>query len=355
MSKNLSDNIYNRSTSRNEPKLKLWRSAGLLLTYKCNSKCVFCYYNCSPSQGGLMPIETAISSWQSLKTLAGNTCRIHITGGEPFLFWDHLLEILKEGKKEKLGEVDMIETNGFWAVDDKITRERITALTELGMRRLKISCDPFHQEYVDIEPVERLAAIAKELLGTERVQVRWEKYLTNPVNIKGLSTSERRQQYLCAIKDYPCRFTGRAARKLCELVASKPVDAFSSQNCKSVFLGSRGVHIDPFGNVFSGTCSGIIIGNVNQNPLEDIWERFDPPPRELIGTLFEAGPAGLLKMSESLGYKPLPFYADKCHICTSVREFLFHKGIDKSTIGPPECYREETDGENITTGNAQQT
>ncbi|MHC4114835.1 MAG: radical SAM protein [Planctomycetota bacterium] len=354
MSKDLSDNIYNRSTTRDEPKLKLWRSAGLLLTYKCNCRCEFCYYNCSPAQGGLMPIETAISSWQSLKTLAGDTYRIHITGGEPFLYWDHLLEILKQGKREKLGEVDFVETNGFWAVDEKIVRQRITALAELGMKRLKISCDPFHQEYIDIELVERLAARARELLGTERVLVRWEKYLSRPVNIKGLSTSERRQEYVRAIKDYPCRFTGRAARKLCGLVASKPVEAFSLQNCKSTFLSSKGVHIDPFGNVFSGTCSGIIIGNVNQNLLENIWEQFDPAHHELIGTLFEAGPAGLLRRGESLEYKPLQLYAGKCHICASAREFLFHKGSDKSTIGPPECYHDETESEDITAGNAQQ-
>jgi MoaA/NifB/PqqE/SkfB family radical SAM enzyme len=354
MSKDLSENIYNRSTGRSEPKLKLWRSAGLLLTYKCNSRCEFCYYNCSPAQGGLMPIETAISSWQSLKTLAGDICRIHITGGEPFLYWDHLLKILKECKREKLGEVDLVETNGFWAVDEKIIRQRINALAELGMKRLKISCDPFHQEYVDIEPVERLAAMARELLGAKRVLVRWEKYLSRPVDIKGLSIAERRQEYVRTIKDYPCRFTGRAARKLCKLVASKPAEAFSSQNCKSTFLGSKGIHIDPFGNVFSGTCSGMIIGNVNQDLLENIWEQFAPPNHELIGTLFEAGPAGLLKIGESLGYKPLQLYAGKCHICASVREFLFHKGIDKSTIGPAECYHEESDGEDITAGNAPQ-
>jgi hypothetical protein len=59
-------------------------------------------------------------------------------------------------------------------------------------------------------------------------------------------------------------------------------------------------------------------------------------------------------MGESLGYKPLQLYAGKCHICASVREFLFHKGIDKSTIGPTECYHEETESEDITAGNAQQ-
>ena len=99
----LSENIYNSRLKRNESKFKLWRSAGLLLTYKCNCICEFCYYNCSPQKGGLMPVETAISVWQSLKRLVGDNAKIHITGGEPFLYWERLCEILREIKKQKLG------------------------------------------------------------------------------------------------------------------------------------------------------------------------------------------------------------------------------------------------------------
>jgi hypothetical protein len=52
------------------------------------------------------------------------------------------------------------------------------------------------------------------------VLVRWQKYLENPTDMKSLSPAELEQQYLNAIKDYPCRFTGRAAEKLAELVVS---------------------------------------------------------------------------------------------------------------------------------------
>ncbi|TFG47554.1 MAG: radical SAM protein, partial [Candidatus Brocadiia bacterium] len=142
----LSENIYNRQAGRTEPKFKLWRSAGLMLTYKCNCRCEFCYYNCSPEQGGLMPSEMVIGVWRSLKSMAGDEAKIHITGGEPFLYWEHLVETLRLAQKEKLGKVDMIETNAFWADSDGLIEQRIRELDELGMDRLKISCDPFHQE-----------------------------------------------------------------------------------------------------------------------------------------------------------------------------------------------------------------
>jgi MoaA/NifB/PqqE/SkfB family radical SAM enzyme len=349
--KNLSDNLYNSKISRSEPNFKIWRGAGLLLTYKCNATCEFCYYNCSPKQNGLMPVDMAINAWRSLKELAGNSARIHITGGEPFLYWDRLVEILQEAQRQNLGPVDMIETNGFWAADETIAKERLEILDGLGMRRLKISCDPFHQEYVDIGPVKRLADIAGELLGAKRVLVRWEKYLNNPIEMKGLSESEKDARYISAMKDYPCRFTGRAAGKLAGLVAKDTIEQITNKNgstgspsraksrdCSETFLGAKGVHIDPRGSVFSGTCRGIIVGNVTQTPLAEIWQNWQPSNNKVIETLFHFGPAGLLDETVKMGYKPAERYAGKCHLCTSIRQFLFDKGLHKSTLSPAECY-----------------
>lgn len=320
--KKLSDNIYNQQVGRSAPKFKLWRSAGLILTYKCNCSCEFCYYNCSPKQNGLMPIDTAISAWQSLKTLAGDTAKIHITGGEPFLYWDHMVNLMQQGQKQNLGPVDLIETNAFWATSEKNIISRLKTLDKLGMCRLKISCDPFHQEYVAVEDVRRLASAAIDLLGNRRVLVRWEKYLDNPVEMKNISADQRNKKYLSAMKEYPCRLTGRAAGRLAELVASEPIENIASMNCKSVFLGAKGVHIDPFGNVFSGTCSGIILANVNQIPLEKIWQQFHPAQNKLIETLFNSGPVGLLENAAKQGYKKAEAYAGKCHLCTHIRQFL---------------------------------
>jgi organic radical activating enzyme len=336
----LSENIYNRQLSRNESKFKLWRSAGLLMTYKCNCTCEFCYYNCSPAAGGLMPAETFINAWQSLKKLAGEDAKIHITGGEAFLYWENLIQNLQEAKKQALGNFDMLETNGFWATDDNIVRQRLKELNYLGMNRLKISTDPFHQQFVDVELVKRLATIATEVLGVERVMVRWQKYLEDsrlktqdPKTQSGILSLESE-----VWKEYPCRFTGRAADKLAALVASTPIEKIACQNCKTDFLGAKGVHIDPFGNVFSGTCSGIIMGNINQTPLENIWSGFNPAANTFIGILFHRGPAGLLEKAVAAGYMPRNLYADKCHLCTDIRQLFFSKGFEKPTIGPAECY-----------------
>ncbi len=334
----LTDNIYNQNLARHEPKMKLWRSAGLMLTYKCNCACEFCYYHCGPDKGGLMAVETAIAAWTSLKTLAGDAANIHLTGGEPFLYWDRLIEILERASHERLGKVDLIETNGFWATDDKVIHKCLSQLDRLGMHRLKISVDPFHLKYVDISLVRRLARVAIEMLGPERVQVRWRKYLEEAQDIPTLPSEQLEQQYINSLNDYPCRFTGRAAGRLAALRASQTTEEIATKNCRTDFLGAKGVHIDPFGNVFSSTCSGIIIGNITQKPLDKIWRNFNPNSDSLIGRLFHSGPAGLLEQAKTLGYKQSEKYAGKCHLCTSVRQYLFEKGVEQEVLGPEECY-----------------
>ena len=328
----LSENTYNRSLHRDRPKFKVWTSAGLLLTYRCNATCQFCYYHCSPDKGGLMPVDMAIGIWQSLRVLAADSAKIHLTGGEPFLYWEHLVDVLKAGQQERLGPVDMIETNGFWATDEGLVRERLNILEGLGLGRLKISCDPFHQEFVPIERVCRLALTAQEILGPKRVLVRWKEYLDRG------SADVSRGARLRSLEEHPCRFTGRASGDLAQSVARRSIEDLRSETCTQAFLGAKGVHVDPFGNVFNGTCSGIIVGNVIQRSLDQIWRTFNPLDVPMLRTLVESGPYGLIGPAVSQGYSPLPAYADKCHLCTHIRQFLLERRNEPSLIGPMDCY-----------------
>jgi hypothetical protein len=337
---NLGENTYNRSVGKAAPKLRLWRSAGLLLTYKCPAACEFCYYRCSPSQTDVMPLQTAMTAWQGMRELAGEQTKIHITGGEPFLYFSEMIAILEEARRRQFGVVDQIETNAFWADDGANIESTLRLLDSLGMRKLKISCDPFHQEYIPVENVRRLADIARGVLGPDRVLIRWQKYMSDPVLTKGLDWSQRVECFRNSLRDFPYRFAGRAADRLGESLANRPLDDIAVLDCSRVFLGAGGVHIDPLGNVFSGTCSGIIVGNVNKHSLAEIWRNFDPSHGELTGTLFRSGPAGLVRMATGNGFRIRDRYADKCHLCSDVRNFFFDRRLFAAIIGPVQCYSE---------------
>ncbi len=337
----LSENKYNSQLKRDDKKLKVWRSAGLMLTYKCSSACEFCYYHCNPQKSGLMSVKTAIGVWSALRRLAGDEGKVHITGGEPFLYFDHLAKIITKADRAGLGPLDLLETNGSWAQNIKDTIEQISFLESKGLKRLKISWDPFHAEYIEQKSVELLIETAREILGDDRVQVRWEKYLQEPVSkIRQAGERQKREIYKKTVAEYPVRFTGRASGGLADLFAETGAEDFRGESCKGTFLGSKGVHIDPFGNVFSGLCSGIIIGNVSDTPLDQMWKDFDPRDVDVVNTVFSEGPFGLLLEAEQKGYERKAAYSSRCHICSDIRQFFFDNGIHKQIIGPCDCYGE---------------
>lgn len=254
------------------------------------------------------------------------------------MFFDRLSEIVQQAHRAGLGPIESIETNGAWALDESTIRERIEFLDRHGMDKLKISWDPFHAEFVDLQPVRRLVETARKALGQTRVLVRWERYLDQPLDMRAMKEHDRLRVFAATISEYPIRFTGRAAGELADGFASSSPDAFSSTRCLDAYLSAKGVHVDPFGNVFSGLCSGIIIGNLQQEALDEIWKRFDPIGQDLVGRLCREGPCGLLPEAIAEGYSPQALYAGKCHLCTRLRQFFFDKGRDWSIIGPSDCY-----------------
>ena len=334
----LQDNLFNTRQSRDQSKLKLWRYAGLMLTYRCSAACRFCYYYCSPQSSGLMSVDTAIQSWEGLVRLAGESAKVHITGGEPFLYFDRMAQILKQASRLGLTPLDSIETNaGTWSSPGELA-DQLRFLDDCGLDRLKISWDAFHEEFIEIDKVRRFIHIAREVLGTHRVLVRWEKHLTQPTGIQEQGSEDKKTILLAALAADSCRFTGRAAEALAPLVAQYPAADFRGQNCQKALLGSKGVHIDPNGNVFNGQCSGIVVGNVNQTPLDVLWQSFEPDRAEFLKILYEKGPFGLLEQAKSDGYCQRDKYASKCHLCSDIRRFFFDKGTYSTIIGPHDCY-----------------
>lgn len=334
----LHDNVFNAARPRDAAKLKLWRYAGLMLTYRCNAACRFCYYCCGPDAGGLMPTEMALAAWTALRRLAGEAASVHLTGGEPFLYFDRLLEICEYAQRLGLGGADYVETNTGWLSDEGEARHRLKALDAAGLQRLKISWDVFHEEFVPVEKVQALVRIGREILGADRVLVRWEKYLDDPSGIAVMNEAERVALLTRSMAADVGRFTGRAAESLAPLCAHKTLADFTGLNCANAILGAKGVHIDPFGNVFSGQCSGMAVGNVQTVDLDILWKKFNPCHDDFWRVLAAAGPGGFVPEALAAGYAVRAFYASKCHLCADIRSFYFDKGLFLPIICPAECY-----------------
>jgi hypothetical protein len=282
--------------------------------------------------------------WRGLDQLAaehGKTMRIHLAGGEPFGDWPRLVSIIRAARDAGLTPLEKVETNAFWATDDDLTRARLELLDALGMEMLVVSTDVYHQEFIPFERVERCVRVARRVLGRGRVRVRWWDCLQRPTDLRRKSAAQKREAYRHALEHHADRMSGRAADELAELLPRQPAAHFRDQTCGRELLESRHVHIDPYGNVFPGVCSGIILGNALRQTVPDLWRRLAAGWREhpVVSACVTGGSYELMRRAAPLGYQQLPGgYADKCHLCTHVRQFLLERGGWESYVGPPDCY-----------------
>ena len=330
-----------------ETELAVWEFAGLLLTYWCNARCAFCYVNSGPEHTAGMDIADALRIWRSLDRLAarhGKKMRIHLAGGEPFGDWPRLLSLVRAARDAGLTPLEKIETNAFWATSDGLTRARLEQLDALGMELLVVSTDVYHQEFVPFERVERCVDSARKVLGPSRVRVRWWDFFNHPIDIRRLSSAEKRRAYVAAFARHKDRLTGRAADSLADLLPRYPAKHFRNLDCAEEVLRSRHVHIDRYGNVFPGVCNGIILGNALKRSPEELWGTLAVNWREhpVMSAVATGGSYGLMERAQAFGYCELEGgYAGKCHLCHHVRRFLQARSVWPDAIGPAECYAAE--------------
>lgn len=319
--------------------LKYWAFAGISITNWCSAACPQCYMCCDPQKNHWMEVDQALDLWDQLERFNPQGCRIHITGGEPFGDFDRLLTLCEQARARGLGNLQKVETNGYWATDLDIIKRRLTALDRTGMEKLAISADPFHQLFVPIEQVRFLVRIAEEILGADRVQVRWRDWLDTGFDPENLAQVKPiAADWIVEKRD---RVNGRAAECLADTMPRKQVDEFAGRPCKQGLLLGKHVHISSDGEIIPGVCSGVSLGNVNRNSVADIWTDlfFNWQNRPALSMLSNKGAHGLYEYAKTLGFiADEKGYCTTCHLCWEVRKFLADKSLFADEIAPAWIY-----------------
>ena len=135
---------------------------GIVLTARCNASCA----HCSKSYG---PFRTEHLSRECIFRLMDEAAAIdddeplsfELTGGEPFLDFDLLVDVVDEGRR--LGATVTCVTNAFWAHDEDITKQKLTVLRDAGLTALAVSVSRFHQQFVPLHRAQRALAAASAL------------------------------------------------------------------------------------------------------------------------------------------------------------------------------------------------
>ena len=312
-------------------------SGGLIISYQCNSSCLHCLYSCGPYWKEWIDIETA-EKYIKLLSQKERFRSLHITGGEPFLKFDLLVKIVEICKKYEIP--NFVETNCFWAVEDKITEEKLEILKNSGMDAILISTSPFYLEKIPFENVERCLNIAEKIFGRENVMVysnqgyqiikemgvkgkmSWESFLRKVSSFKLLKFLEN---YIVP--------KGKSLYTLSSFFQKIDVERILNQNCIADFLNPYHIHIDLYGNYITSFCAGITLGKAE----EVLNEGVDIQNRTIL-KLLSKNIGEFLKFAESYGYKRKEKYINKCHLCLDIRKFLVNKGYLFPSLSPLQFY-----------------
>lgn len=213
-----------------------------------------------------------------------------------------------------------IVTNAYWATSVEDAKEWLRPISRIGLSSLSISDDLYHYGKTDENLARHAYEAAKELsLPVDKISIRDPKEYLEEIEWRGKPVVEGR-----------VLFKGRAAEKLAAGLPTKPWKKFDKCLDEDFSSQSR-VHIDPMGYVH--VCQGITIGNMNQTPLQEIFDSFDPEKHPICGPLLKGGPAQLVR---KYGVEHKEGYVDECHLCYSTRLKLREK--HPKALAPDQMY-----------------
>ena len=297
-------------------------SGGLILSYRCTNTCAHCLYRCSPRR----PDHWMAPDMQEevLDALAreASLSDIHIAGGEPTLNMDCTVSVLEGCRARKLAG-SYIETTGWWCTTVEKGVDHFRRLFEAGLRCALVSVSPYHNEFIPLRNTRACIAAAQRVFGARGVF----PYMGHLDEAIGALPDDKPHTLL----EF-CLAHGMSAddSRLAELYHLIPA-------CGRRLRQTGHFHVDLYGNLFTGSCPGIVAGRVG-----DFHPALDREHFPIWSTLSEEGAYGLMQMAQAgHGFVPDPVgYVSCCHLCLAVRLHLWSIG-GYPELAPADFYADD--------------
>jgi organic radical activating enzyme len=301
------------------------------LTDVCPITCRHCLTDCSNEKKETLDFELLkIFLEQTSRILKIET--IGITGGEPFYFFEYLVKVMKYIHENYNYNIGII-SNGFWASDFDVCKQKLSYLKKIGLNEIIISTDKYHQEFVPLNNISNILKVSEKL----KFKVTLRHVYTNDSltkdwmrNFYKAGFSEEKFHIIKEMEDnnienkilienQPCLPLGRA--KLCVLENNIPIKKLDN-NCKEVnsacFSVLKFIHMFCDGNI-SFCCgafdvkSPLIQGNIREENFNEILNKaFCSPIHNL---LYLKGFSEIFEFLESSGFALPKKSASMCHLC----------------------------------------
>ena len=315
-------------------------------TMQCPLACDFCCYSCGPHRTETMGQHLAAALIDQAADL-GVFGAVAFTGGEPFIFYDELVEL--SAILARRGLPLHVITACRWATEDANPAEILRPLVANGLTRLAVSHDPSHQRWVTRDQVRSVITAALGL-GLE-------------VSVYGTfydSQSTLEQIFPEYAEAGPVQLSSRlAAPQVGRRQHANPLPVqrphphlATADTCYSRVFHEITVFWDgevyPCCSVYNRETPGISYGNVHDVSLGEIWNRIEGSLflrmikrrgfLEMFSLLRERAP----EVWESL---PSPLAATSaCHLChlvmgDPVLSTRIREAIDGWAPEPPQAGR----------------
>lgn len=240
-------------------------NAVISFTNKCTASCSSCCMDCSPNQNTHLNLDVILSTIDGLNELGIKV--LLISGGEPFIYYDEVLQMLQRGKK--YGMLLSLNTNAYWCTSLKIATDKLRELKNNGLTNIISSLDIYHQKYISVDNVKNLMYAAKEI-GVRPLLNLCGGYKESDEGIISILKQMGDAIHFVDIRYFPLTKVGAASRNLYEvnLDHTYSIDDLKCQAFKTI-------HIHPDGSVCA--CCGdlnnkepFIIGNIYQSSIVSI-------------------------------------------------------------------------------------
>jgi len=266
---------------------------------------------------------------------------LHFTGGEPFLNYGLLLDLVKMVRRLEIPST-FVETNCFWSIDDETTREKLADLRDAGLHGILISVNPFILEHVPFERTNRAIKISREIFGQNMMV--YQEFFRQQFEALKIRDTLSFQQYLQRAGAASLQYVelipmGRACYRLAHLYRKHPAERFFGESCMEELTRPWHVHADNYCNYMTGYCAGISFGDARN--LECILQGIELEDHPVIARLVSK--RGLEKLFHlgvrEFGYRELDAgYVSKCHLCLNTREHISKETDEFKELKPREFY-----------------
>ena len=285
-----------------------------ILGARCNARCG----HCAKAYGPTRPEELSPRLILRLMDEAaqiddGEPLAFAITGGEPFVQFEALLEVVAHGAA--LGARVHCVTNAYWATTAETATGKLSALRSRGLWGLSVSVSRFHQQFVPLRRV-RTALQAAAALG---ISTTLKGAVVNAdLEPGGELAGWKEQLDADDIRIFPVLPYLRPGEALPEQAYYRE-PGLPQEPCPEEILT-----VD-FNGAARSCCSPghadefLTVGDAATTPLAQIERRFRLAGRQRI--LREQGPIAFARaaIAAGLGERLRPAYAGPCDLCLHIR------------------------------------